>query len=44
MILRLDFRDFISPFPRRLIQPSPRGASRGIFHQFTPLFGISYPF
>jgi hypothetical protein len=42
--LRLDFRDYITPFPKQLIQPAPLGTARGILHQFTPLAGVSFGF
>lgn len=42
--LRFDFRDYMTPFPDRIIQPAPSGTGRGILHQFTPMFGISYTF
>ena len=44
VILRGDFRDYISPFPKRLFVPAQGGTDRGIFHQFTPMFGVSYWF
>jgi len=44
VILRLDFRDYVTPFPKKLIAPAPFGTARGWFHQFTPLLGISYAF
>jgi hypothetical protein len=40
--LRVDFRDYMTPFPKRLVEPAPRATPRGIFHQFTPLVGVSY--
>jgi hypothetical protein len=42
--LRFDFRDYITPFPKKLIAPAPLATGRGIFHQYTPLAGISYVF
>jgi hypothetical protein len=42
--LRLDFRDYITPFPKKIIEPAPFGTARGILHQFTPLAGISFGF
>lgn len=42
LALRLDFRDYVTPFPKRLIEPAPLATGRGIFHQFTPLVGLSY--
>lgn len=44
MLLRVDFRDYITTFPRQQIVPAPHNTARGIFEQFTPLFGVSYTF
>jgi opacity protein-like surface antigen len=44
MLLRAEFRDYITTFPRTQIVPAPHNTARGIFEQFTPLFGISYTF
>ena len=44
IILRGDFRDYLTTFPRRQIMPAANGTARGIFQQFTPLFGVSYTF
>lgn len=44
MLLRLDFRDYITTFPKGEITPAPHNTARGIFEQFTPMFGISYLF
>jgi hypothetical protein len=44
VILRADFRDFLTPFPKRQIAPAANGTARGIFQQFTPMFGIGYEF
>ena len=44
IILRGDFRDYLTTFPRRQIVPAANGTARGIFQQFTPLFGVSYTF
>jgi len=44
MLLRAEFRDYITTFPRQEIVPAPHNTARGIFQQFTPLFGISYTF
>lgn len=43
-LLRVDFLDYITTFPRSQIMPAPHNTARGIFEQFTPLFGISYLF
>jgi opacity protein-like surface antigen len=42
MLLRAEFRDYITTFPRQEIVPAPHNTARGIFEQFTPLFGVSY--
>jgi hypothetical protein len=44
ILMRVDFRDYITPFPTHLIVPAANGTDKGIFHQFTPLFGVSYLF
>jgi opacity protein-like surface antigen len=44
MILRAEFRDYLTTFPRQEIVPAPHNTARGIFEQFTPLFGVSYIF
>lgn len=44
VIVRGDFLDYLTAFPRRQIAPAPNNTARGIFQQFTPLFGVSYSF
>jgi hypothetical protein len=44
LLLRAEFRDYITTFPRTQIVPAPHNTARGIFEQFTPLFGVSYTF
>ena len=44
MLLRAEFRDYLTTFPRQQIVPAPHNTARGIFEQFTPLFGVSYTF
>lgn len=44
MLLRAEFRDYLTTFNRQEIVPAPNNTARGIFEQFTPLFGISYTF
>lgn len=44
LLVRLEFRDYITTFPRQQIVPAPHNTARGIFEQFTPLFGLSYTF
>lgn len=42
--VRVDFRDYITTFPKKIIVPVPLATGRGIIHQFTPLVGIGYRF
>ncbi|HLI85265.1 MAG TPA: outer membrane beta-barrel protein [Bryobacteraceae bacterium] len=44
VILRGEFRDYLTTFPRTQIFPAPHNTARGIFEQLTPLFGVSYVF
>lgn len=44
MMLRAEFRDYLTTFPRQQIVPAPHNTARGIFEQFTPIFGLSYTF
>jgi opacity protein-like surface antigen len=44
VLLRGDFRDYLTTFPRRQMMPAPTGTARGIFGQFTPMVGVSYLF
>lgn len=44
MMLRAEFRDYMTTFDRQEIVPAPHNTARGIFEQFTPLFGLSYTF
>jgi len=44
VLLRFDFRDYMTPFPKQVIVPAPHGTDRGIFEQFTPMFGVGYQF
>jgi hypothetical protein len=44
VVLRLDFRDYITTFPKLQIAPAGNNTARGIFQQFTPMFGVSYGF
>ena len=43
-LVRADFIDYITTFPKRQIAPAGSNTARGIFQQFTPLFGLSYTF
>jgi opacity protein-like surface antigen len=42
MLLRAEFLDYLTTFPRQQIVPAPHNTARGVFEQFTPMFGISY--
>jgi opacity protein-like surface antigen len=44
MEMRVEFRDYLTTFPRQEIVPAPHNTARGIFEQFTPLFGVAYLF
>ena len=44
MLLRAEFRDYLTTFDRQEIVPAPHNTARGLFEQFTPLFGLSYTF
>ena len=44
MEMRAEFRDYLTTFPRQEIVPGPHNTARGIFQQFTPLFGVAYVF
>ncbi len=44
VLVRAEFRDYITTFPRQQIVPAPHNTARGVFDQFTPLFGVSYTF
>ncbi len=44
LLLRAEFRDYMTTFPRQQIVPAPHNTARGVFQQFTPLFGVSYTF
>lgn len=44
LLIRAEFLDYMTTFPRTQIVPAPHNTARGIFEQFTPLFGISYTF
>jgi len=44
VVLRGDFLDYLTAFPRRQIAPALNNTARGIFQQFTPMFGVGYSF
>ena len=42
--LRAEFRDYLTPFPEKVIAPAPRASIKGWLHGMTALFGIGYVF
>jgi hypothetical protein len=44
VLLRGEFRDYITPFPPRIVVPRIHGTGHGLFQQFTPMLGLSYMF
>jgi hypothetical protein len=44
LLLRADFRDDITPFPKGLFVPAAGATDRGLFQQFTPTVEIGYWF
>lgn len=44
VVVRVEFRDYMTTFPKEQIVPAPHNTARGIFQQFTPVFGIGYLF
>lgn len=44
MLVRADFRDYISPVPRKLFAPAANATARGLLHQFTPMIGFGFWF
>jgi hypothetical protein len=44
VVLRFDFIDYITGFPKQIIVPATGASPRGLFQQFTPMGGISFTF
>lgn len=44
LTLRVDVRDFVSPFPKQVIAPVPRAQLKGWLHDIVPMVGLSYSF
>lgn len=42
--VRLDFRDYITPFPKQVIVPTRFATARGFLNMFTPLLGVGFAF
>jgi hypothetical protein len=43
-VVRVDFRDYISPFPEKLFVTAPGAKIRGWLHDLVPMVGVSYVF
>jgi outer membrane protein with beta-barrel domain len=43
-LLRVDFRDYATPFPRKLITPGQDAKIHGWLHDFVPMFGLDWRF
>ena len=44
VVLRLEFRDHITPFPQQVIAPAPEAKLGGFLHDFLPMVGIGLKF
>jgi hypothetical protein len=44
LIVRADFRDYITPFPGKIFAPAENSTARGLMHMFTPMVGVGYWF
>jgi hypothetical protein len=42
--LRLEIRDYITPFPKEVVAPAPGARIKGWLHDFVPTAGISVKF
>ncbi len=42
--VRAEFRDYITPFPERVIAPAPGASIGGLLHDLAPLIGLSVTF
>ena len=42
--LRVEARDYITPFPKEVIAPLPGGQTRGWLHDIVPMVGLSFTF
>ena len=43
-MVRVEFRDYVTPFPKDVITPAPGAKISGWLHNFVPLVGISWTF
>lgn len=44
LLLRLEFRDYITPFPSDVVAPAPGARIKGWLQDFVPTVGISVRF
>lgn len=44
VMMRFEFRDYISPVPRNVLAAPPGSTVHGLMHDFVGLFGVSYLF
>ena len=44
VILRTEFRDYVTMFPKELIAPAPGAKFGGILHDFVPMVSVSYEY
>lgn len=44
MVVRVEFRDYLTPFPKEVIAPTGGSRVSGWLHNFVPLVGVSYSF
>jgi hypothetical protein len=44
LVLRMEFRDYITPFPQEVIAPAPGAKIHGWLHDFVPMAGIAFTF
>ena len=42
--LRLEIRDYITPFPKQVVAPAPGAKLKGWLHDFVPMVGIGVRF
>jgi len=43
-VLRLDFRDYMTPFPETLFRPPVNASVHGWLHDFVPMIGVDWTF
>ena len=43
-LIRVDFRDYATPFPENVIVPAPGAKVHGWLHDFVPLLGVDWTF